>query len=65
VTRRRFLNSYEPNGRIRCVECPKHTRMTPEPNGEITADVVAYYKRIHVCGPADDPWDLNRTAAAS
>lgn len=55
---KRFLVTYGPNAQIRCCECRKGTQIVAAPNTEVTHRDVAYHKRIHVCGPPSEPWDV-------
>lgn len=59
-----FLVAYGMCAQIRCCACHKGTRMVAAPNGEVTDQDAAYYKRIHVCGPPREPWDLEEGRAS-
>jgi hypothetical protein len=61
----RFLFRYGPGAQISCCACHKGTRMVAAPNSEVTDQDVAYYTRIHVCGPPREPWDLEHEGRAS
>jgi hypothetical protein len=54
-----FLVTYGPAAQITCVLCWKTTRIVPDPEGEITAEVLSHYKRTHVCGADSGPWDVD------
>jgi hypothetical protein len=55
----KFLVTYGPAAQITCVSCWKSTRIVSAPEGAVTAEVVAHYKRTHVCGVGTGPWDVD------
>lgn len=62
---KQFLVTYGPVAEIRCCACRKGTRMVAAPNTEVTDHEVGYYKRLHVCGPPSEPWDMEPEGVAS
>jgi hypothetical protein len=60
-TVKRFRFTYGKDTHISCCGCHKRTRVVPGPDGEVTGREIAYFKRIHVCGPQSEPWDLRST----
>jgi hypothetical protein len=54
-----FLVTYGPAAQITCVVCWKATRIVPDLMGQVTSEVLAHYKRAHVCGNRSGPWDVD------